>query len=358
MSTRTLPVLFVDDEPGNIELFKMQFEGAFAVRTAAGGDEALAIMAREAIGVVLTDERMPGMTGVDLLARAVLRWPDTVRVIISAYSDSPRLLQAINRGHAHEYLVKPWDKAELAACMDRGLAIAERRRALVAQADMAELYARDTSEHYDTAHVVGEHGGLQDVVSLARRAAQADATLLITGETGTGKELVARLVHDASPRASHPFVRVNCAALAEGVLESELFGHEQGAFTGAHRLRRGRFELAHRGTIFLDEIGGSVPPNSGVLGAIALGSPDLGAVSSAAPVSTRVPRRDRRDRGPVAGTPRSGRRGPWSAAPDPVRQRARALGSPARVFGPRRSAQLLARDRDPRAGARDPQGPP
>jgi DNA-binding NtrC family response regulator len=255
MSTRTLPVLIVDDEPGNIELFKMQFEGAFAVRTAAGGDEALAIMAREAIGVLLTDERMPGMTGVDLLARAVLRWPDTVRVIVSAYSDSPRLLQAINRGHAHEYLVKPWDKAELAACMDRGLAIAERRRALVAQADMAELYARDTSEHYDTAHVVGEHGGLQDVVSLARRAAQADATLLITGETGTGKELIARLVHDASPRASHPFVRVNCAALAEGVLESELFGHEQGAFTGAHRLRRGRFELAHDGTIFLDEIG-------------------------------------------------------------------------------------------------------
>ena len=128
MSTRALPVLFVDDEPGNIELFKMQFEDSFAVRTAAGGDEALAIMAREEIGVLLTDERMPGMTGVDLLARAVVRWPDTVRVIVSAYSDSPRLLQAINRGHAHEYIVKPWDKAELAACMARGLAIAERKR--------------------------------------------------------------------------------------------------------------------------------------------------------------------------------------------------------------------------------------
>jgi two-component system response regulator HydG len=139
--------------------------------------------------------------------------------------------------------------------MHRGLAIAERRRTLVAQADLGELYERDATEQYDTAHVVGEGGGLQTVVAVARRAAQSDATLLITGETGTGKELIARLVHDASPRAARPFVRVNCAAFAEGLVESELFGHEQGAFTGAHRLRRGRFELAHTGTIFLDEIG-------------------------------------------------------------------------------------------------------
>jgi len=225
------------------------------VRTAATGDEALEIMAREPIGVLLSDDRMPGMTGVDLLARAVVSWPDTVRVIVSAYSDSPRLLRAINRGHAHEYIVKPWDRAELAACMMRGLAISERKRALVTQAEMGELYARDTGEQNDATRMVGERGGLEDVVGLARRAARANATVLITGETGTGKELIARMVHDASPRTRGAFVRVNCAALAEGVLESELFGHEQGAFTGAHRLRRGRFEIAHGGTIFLDEIG-------------------------------------------------------------------------------------------------------
>ncbi len=114
---------------------------------------------------------------------------------------------------------------------------------------------RDASEPYNTPHVVGEHGGLREVIALARRAARSDATLMITGETGTGKELIAQLVHESSPRSTQPFVRVNCAALAEGVLESELFGHEQGAFTGAVRLRKGRFELAHRGTIFLDEIG-------------------------------------------------------------------------------------------------------
>jgi two-component system response regulator HydG len=249
---RALPVLFVDDEIHNIELFKMQFEGTVAVRTAASGEQALAVMAREAIGVLLADEHMPGMTGVDLLAQAVSRWPDTVRVIVSAYSDPPRLLRAINRGHADEYIVKPWAKAELAACMERGLAIAERRRALSAK---AELYERDKTEQHDTTPLVGEYDGLKEVVSLARRAAQADVTLLITGETGTGKELIARLVHDESPRRLHPFVPVNCAALAEDVLESELFGHEQGAFTGAHRLRKGRFELAHGGTIFLDEIG-------------------------------------------------------------------------------------------------------
>ncbi|HSS02639.1 MAG TPA: sigma-54 dependent transcriptional regulator, partial [Kofleriaceae bacterium] len=255
MTTCGLPVLFVDDDPDNIELFKLQFEHVFAVRTASHGEEALASLAREPIGVLLADEQMPGMTGVDLLAQAVVRWPDTVRVIVSAYSDQPRLLRAINRGHAHEYIVKPWTKAELAACIERGLVIAERRRALIARAEMTELYERDAGEQYDTARVVGANSGLRDVVALAHRAARSDATLLITGETGTGKELIARLVHEASPRSGQPFVRVNCAALAEGVLESELFGHEQGAFTGALRLRKGRFELAHRGTIFLDEVG-------------------------------------------------------------------------------------------------------
>jgi DNA-binding NtrC family response regulator len=280
-------VLFVDDERANIELFRMQFEGVFDVRTAAGGEQALATMTREPIGVLLADEQMPRMTGIDLLAHAVSRWPDTVRVIVSAYSDSPRLLRAINRGHAHEYIVKPWDKPEIAACIERGLAIAERRRALIARAEMVELYERETSEQYDTTRVIGEDGGLQDVVMLARRAAQSDATLLITGETGTGKELLARLVHDASARRLRPFVRVNCAALAEGVLESELFGHEQGAFTGAHRQRKGRFELAHGGTIFLDEIG-EVSAKVQALLLRVLQEKEIERVGSSAPIKVDV----------------------------------------------------------------------
>src|SRR5262249_58126917 len=148
---------FVDDEIHKLELFKMQFEGTALVRTAASGEQALAVMAREAIGVLLADEHMPGMTGVDLLAQAVSRWPDTVRVIVSAYSDPPRLLRAINRGHAHEHIVKPWDKAELAACMARGLAIADRRPTLTAPADPAangRLYDRPPREHPHTSRPV------------------------------------------------------------------------------------------------------------------------------------------------------------------------------------------------------------
>ena len=259
MTPRGLPVLFVDDEPGNLELFKLGFEREFELRTAASGADALAILASEDIGVILTDERMPRMTGIDLLARAAEDWPHTVRVIVSAYSDSQRLLQAINRGHVHEYIVKPWDKSELARCIERSLKFAARMRSQAEQANMGEVHAREIGEKYDTAHVIGAHGGLKKVVSDARLAARTDAALLITGETGTGKELIARLVHEASPRAGRPFVCVNCAGLADGVLESELFGHEQGAFTGALRQRKGRFELAASGTIFLDEIGDVSP---------------------------------------------------------------------------------------------------
>jgi DNA-binding NtrC family response regulator len=249
----------VDDEAENLELFRLQLEHDFDLRTAAGGEEALAILARTDVGVLLTDERMPGMSGIDLLARVIVRSPDTTRVIVSAYSDAQRLLLAINRGHAHEYVVKPWRRDEMVGCIERGLQIALRRRALATRAEIADALARDAGEQYDTSHVIGDRGGLRSVVAMATRAAQSEATVLVTGETGTGKELVARLIHQASPRAAGPFVRVSCAALAEGVLESELFGHEQGAFTGAHKLRRGRFELAHGGTIFLDEIGDISP---------------------------------------------------------------------------------------------------
>jgi DNA-binding NtrC family response regulator len=248
-----LPVLYVDDERENLSLFELQFAGRFKVLTASSGSEALDLLAREDIGVLLTDERMPGMTGIDLLSKVVERWPDTVRVIVSAYGDAQRLLLAINRGHAHEYLLKPWTKDELGACLTRGLAMASRRRALAARAEIAGVFERDARSEIGGQIVSG--GGLDRTLLLARRAAASDATVLVTGETGCGKEVVARAIHEASPRATGPFVRVNCGALAEGVLESELFGHEAGAFTGAQRARRGRFELAQGGTVFLDEIG-------------------------------------------------------------------------------------------------------
>ena len=248
-------VLYVDDDAGNIEAFKLAFEEQFTLRTATGGAEALAIMEREDIAVLLADERMPGMSGVELLARAAERHPLSVRVIVSAYSDTDRLLRAINHGHPYYYIVKPWNRAQLVDVIQRSLQLAERLLVQSAQADLGELHVRDLVEKYDTARIIGEHGGLTQVIADARLAARSDTTVLVLGETGTGKELIARLIHDASPRARLPFVSVNCAALAEGVLESELFGHEKGAFTSAFRQQKGRFEVAHRGTIFLDEIG-------------------------------------------------------------------------------------------------------
>jgi DNA-binding NtrC family response regulator len=252
---RALPVLYVDDEPENLELFSLQFASELVVRTASTAKQALDILAREDIGVVLTDERMPEITGIELLSRVVERWPDTERIIVSAYGDANRLRLAINRGHAHEYILKPWVRDELRACLDRALTIAARKRALLVKAEMCDAIDRDqrAAQHFMARPITA--GGLDGVMSRVHRAAPSSATVLITGETGTGKEAVARAIHDASPRAKAPFVRVNCGALADGVVESELFGHEAGAFTGAVRMRRGRFELAHGGTIFLDEIG-------------------------------------------------------------------------------------------------------
>src|SRR6185295_613609 len=233
MVARVPLVLYVDDEPNNLELLKLQFENTFRLSVAGNAGEALTILDREEVCVLLTDERMPGMSGIDLLASAVTKWPDTRRIIVSAYSDAPRLLQAINRGHAHDYVLKPWNQQELGACIERNLEIGERRRKLTAQAQTAALLERDAAERCDVRHVVGADGGLKATLAVAHRAAQTEATVLLVGETGTGKELVARFIHEASARAGAPCVRVTCAGLGERDLERALSGHG--------------------GTVFLDE---------------------------------------------------------------------------------------------------------
>ncbi len=283
---RGLALLYVDDQPENLELFQLQFGQEFVVHTAPSGAVALERLTREDFALLLTDERMPDLSGIDLLSRVVERWPDVVRVIVSAYGDAQRLLSAINRGHAHEYVLKPWNRDELAACLDRGLTIAARRRALAARAEVSQVLEQDVRERVGGDTIVAD-GGLEPVMSLARRAARSDATVLLTGETGTGKEVIARFIHESSPRAAEPFIRVNCGALAEGLLESELFGHEAGAFTGAQRMRRGRFELAQGGTIFLDEIG-DISPRTQVMLLRALQEKEIERVGSATPIPIRA----------------------------------------------------------------------
>ena len=181
-------LLYVDDESDNLELFSLQFSKDFDITTCSGGDEALRILAEDpAIDILLTDERMPGMSGVELLEKVVKGYPHLIRIIVSAFSDSERLLNAINRGGAHEYIVKPWRRAEVKECIQRWHGIGERRRELHARAELATVMQEDAkAEHRQESKVVGENGGLSNLLTLARKVAATDTSVLVRGETGTG----------------------------------------------------------------------------------------------------------------------------------------------------------------------------
>jgi Nif-specific regulatory protein len=258
---RAYPIIVVDDEPDNLEVFRLNFRREFDLRLAKSGDEALALMKQADPGVVVTDQRMPGMTGIELLVHTKKARPDAVRVIVTAYTDSDALLRAINEGGIERYIVKPFRIEEVRAALRSGLErfhLERENRRLLEELRAQNAYLEEeikAGEKYDWTRVKGSEGGLRPVVDQVEKVAPTRSTVLIRGETGTGKELIARAIHEASPRRGKPLIKVNCAALPETLLESELFGHEKGAFTGAEKRRLGRFELAHEGTIFLDEIG-------------------------------------------------------------------------------------------------------
>jgi len=249
-------VLVVDDEEGLRHLLRLILErGGFAVTEARDGAEALDLLvAHPAIGVVLCDIRMPRMDGHAFLSALPARLAPqrTVRVVMmSAYGDSDTAVDCLARG-AFDYVAKPFRAREILSCVER---VVERDRL---EAENRSLRAAVTPDDALGAFV-GRSPVVTAVMELVRRAARYPSTVLLTGESGTGKELLARALHDHSPRASAPFVPVNCAAIPESLLESELFGHERGAFTGADRARPGLFERADGGTLLLDEIG-DMPP--------------------------------------------------------------------------------------------------
>jgi DNA-binding NtrC family response regulator len=252
-------ILYVDDEAPNLDLFQRRFDEEFRIVTAASGEDALALLAAQSIGVLVADQRMPGMTGVELLAQAATRWPGVSRILLTAYSDRDLLLSAIQRGQIHDYVLKPWSGDDLSIRLRQRLDAFVGLRDLEKAAGERDFYARELQEQAGFQDMVGLRGGLAPLAMMLERVAASDATVMIRGESGSGKELVARELHRRSARAAGPFVRVNCAAFSEGVLESELFGHEAGAFTGARAARRGRFEQADGGTLFLDEIGDVAP---------------------------------------------------------------------------------------------------
>ena len=248
----SLRIVVVDDEPAQRELI-----GGFLTKqghevfAAGSGTEALAHVRDRQMDLVLSDCRMPGMSGPDLLQKIKAVNPEIPLILMTAYGTVETAVQAMKDGAA-DYLTKPLDLEELLVRVGR---VTERARL---RGEVRELQ-RQLVERHHLEGIIGESGRMQEVLALVTRVAPSDATVLIRGESGTGKELIARAIHFNSHRAAHPLVSLNCAALPEQLLESELFGHERGAFTGAVLQRKGRFEQADGGTIFLDEIGDLSP---------------------------------------------------------------------------------------------------
>ncbi len=246
-----MKILIVDDEKVQGELLQgfLQKQG-YEVCWAPDGEQALQFFAANHVDLVLLDHRMPGMTGDQVLARMKKENPELRAMMITAYGDVETAVRVMKLG-ADDFMSKPID---LEALLGK---IRQIEQELFVDQDVreGEAAATTTGEKSLPVKIVAASAAMKEVISLVRRVAPTPWSVLIKGETGTGKELLASLIHYLSPRREAPLIEVNCAAVPENLFESELFGHEKGAFTGATGRRRGRFELAHQGTVFLDEIG-------------------------------------------------------------------------------------------------------
>jgi len=245
-------VLAVDDDPFMESFVLEALSGRpYEIDTARDGESALRRLDEEGYDLVLTDMKMPGLSGMELLRHVRQISPDTVVIMMTAYASVDHAVKAMREG-AFDYLTKPFSPDELCLLIDR----AEQHIALLDE----NRYLRSAlADRRGKERLVGRDPAMLRIYSAISRIAPSRATVLIQGESGTGKELVARAIHDQSPRRDGAFVSVNCAALPEPLLESELFGHEKGSFTGAHATKRGRFELADAGTLLLDEISEIAP---------------------------------------------------------------------------------------------------
>jgi len=246
MSRKPL-ILIVDDEKNTRDGLSRALRDTYAVAAVENGQKALEWLETRQADVVLSDLRMPGMDGMTLLSRLLTRDPKPILIMLTAYGNMETAVEAMKRG-AYDFLAKPVNLDRLELLLKR--ALSERDLG----AENKRLKARlGTKVGFE--NILGTSPAMEEVFETIRQAGPSRATVLIQGESGTGKELVARALHQCSPRAEGPFIPVHCAALSPTLLESELFGHEKGAFTGAVERRRGRFELADGGTLFLDEIG-------------------------------------------------------------------------------------------------------
>ncbi|MDD2389571.1 MAG: sigma-54 dependent transcriptional regulator [Desulfobacterales bacterium] len=241
-------ILIVDDEKNYpLILSAVLGEEGFETLTANNAFDALDILNVSDVDLVLTDMKMPSMDGIEMLDKIKSKRPDIPVIMMTAYGTVEKAVEAMQKG-AFSYITKPFDNDKLVAYVNKAL-------------DMSRVVKENTrlrdavESRYSFGNILGKSRSMQDVFETIRKVANSTATILIEGENGTGKELVAKSLHFNSPRRDKPFIAINCTALAENLLESELFGHEKGSFTGAASMKKGRFELADGGTLFLDEIG-------------------------------------------------------------------------------------------------------
>ncbi|MFO7838187.1 MAG: sigma-54 dependent transcriptional regulator [Desulfosalsimonadaceae bacterium] len=243
-----LRIMVVDDEMIVRESFYHWFKKyGHEVETAADGQEALDKLEKTPFDLLFVDIKMPGMDGLELLDRVKALYPDTFVVIITAYGSIDSAVKAMKSG-ASEYLLKPFKPAHIDLVMEK----ISQQKSLTSKYQYLENRLGEMTR-FD--NIVGQSAPMQRVFDMIPEVAGTDTSVLLTGETGTGKELVAKAIHAKSSRANYPFIAVNCGAMTESLLEDELFGHTQGAFTGAEKSRKGFFEVASGGTLFLDEIG-------------------------------------------------------------------------------------------------------
>lgn len=246
-------ILIVDDEKNYPPILAavLQEEG-YETLTANSGQETLKIIHNSDVDLVLTDMKMPGMDGIELLEEIKSKDPDLPVIMMTAHGTVEKAVEAMQKG-AYSYILKPFDNERMILYVKKANAmyrvIKENRR-----------LREDIESRYCFGNIIGRSKAMRDIFEMIQKVAPSSATVLIEGDSGTGKELVAKSIHYNSPRRDKPFVAVNCSALVENLLESELFGHEKGAFTGAIAMKKGRFELADEGTLFLDEVG-ELPSN-------------------------------------------------------------------------------------------------
>jgi DNA-binding NtrC family response regulator len=247
-------VLVVDDEEGVRASIRAILEDTCDVLEAEDGAAALEVLRAHEVDLVMLDQRMPGEAGIDVLPRIKAAYPSTVVVIATAVRDLRTAVEALRRG-AYDYLTKPFDVDDILLLAQRALEKRALEREVLGLRSALAGGAPGGAAAGSFEGMVGRHPEMARIYQLVTQIATTPATVLITGESGTGKELVARAIHRRSERGGQPFVAVNVAAIPDTLIESELFGHEKGAFTGAHARKLGKFELAHGGTVFLDEIG-------------------------------------------------------------------------------------------------------